>query len=261
MMLFEVSKPNTFKDYLGCLNTLTEEVNLELDYEGIRAVALDPSHVAMVEFELPNSYFDLYGVGEPEKIGVNLPNVLSALGKITKADHTLKAEYDYKVRNNAEGPTPFRDDERLTLTLMSDIHRKKVLPCLEPLEEEVPKPRILFKSKVRMVAQTLKRILDDLDGEHVTITTKDDTVIFSHKGDRYDESTPLDKDNDNILDLRVEEPTKATYTKDYLSQILKAVVKVSEVVTLEYSEDTPIKIDAEIPQGKLIYHVAPCIGV
>jgi len=35
----------------------------------------------------------------------------------------------------------------------------------------------------------------------------------------------------------------------------------SEVATLELSTDMPIKMDFELPQGRLIYYLAPCIGV
>lgn len=137
----------------------------------------------------------------------------------------------------------------------------KRIPCLEPLDEEVPQPKIYFKSRTRITSNGLKRILDDLDGPRVTITTDHDTITFNREGDDYGETTPLDKDNDNILDHRIEEDSKTTYTKDYLKDIVKAAVKVSEVVSLEFSEDMPIKIDVEIPQGRLVYYVAPCIGV
>jgi len=101
--------------------------------------------------------------------------------------------------------------------------------------------------------------VNDLDGEHITINTDYGAITFSHEGDKYNETTTLDKDNDNILDHRVEEPTRATYTKSYIEDILKAVVKVSEVATLEFSENMPIKMDIEIPQGTLVYYLAPCI--
>lgn len=256
MKLFEVCRPTGFKDYLSCLGVLTEDVNLELTQDGLKAVSMDPSHVAMVELMLPYTYFDSYNIGEPEKIGVNIPTMLDALGKITKTDWKLRVEYDYAL-----GSDTVRDNEKLTLTLMSDINRKKVLPCLEPLTEEVPQPRIFFKSKTRIISSAFKRIVNDLDGEHVSISTDYDTITFSHEGDKYNETTTLDKNNDNIIDHKVDEPSKTTYTKSYLEDILKAVVKVSEVITLEFSEDMPVKLDVEIPQGRLIYHLAPCIGV
>jgi len=264
MQLFEVSRPTTFRDYLGCLAVLSEDINLNLDYEGLKVDVMDPSHVALVNFVLPNSYFDSYSVGDSERIGVNVKTVLDALGKITKADR-LSVEYDYNIHETKDAGgnviemSQTRENEKLTLTLVSDIKRKKIIPCLEPLTEEIPTPKIFFKSKTRIILSTLKRIVDDFDGEHIAITSNQDGVTFSHEGDAYSESTPLDKDNDNIIEHKVDEPCKATYTKSYLKDILKAVVKVSEVATLEFSENMPIKMDIEIPQGTLVYYLAPCI--
>ena len=36
---------------------------------------------------------------------------------------------------------------------------------------------------------------------------------------------------------------------------------VSEVASLELSTDMPVKMEFEIAQGRLVYYLAPCIGV
>ncbi|MBU2395740.1 MAG: hypothetical protein KKH70_20590 [Gammaproteobacteria bacterium] len=269
MKLFQIYKPTVFKDILSCIGALNEDVTLQLDYEGLKIITMDTSHVAMVNLKLPNSFFDEYPVNETVKIGVNIPTVLKALGKITKNDDYLDAEYTYTMNTkeikNDEGQviasSQIKSNEKLVLTLIGDIRRKKTVPCLEPLDTEVPEPRIFFKSKTRIVLKTLKRIVDDFDGQHLTIETDEENIKFSSSHDDYDEETPLNKDNDNIIEHRVEESSKTTYTMSYVIQILRPVVKVSEVGTLEYSEDMPFKLDVELPQGTLEYFLAPCIGV
>jgi len=268
MKLFQIYKPTAFKDILSCVGALNEDITLQLDYEGLKIETMDPSHVAMVTLKLPRGFFDAYEVDEPLKIGVNIPTVLKALGKITRNDDYLDAEYEFTVNTKETkddqglviASSQTRDNEKLILTLVGDIQRKKTVSCLEPLDEEIPSPRIFFKSKTRMALKTLKRIVEDFDGEHLTIESDEENIKFSSSHD-YDEVTPLNKDNDNILEHRVEEPSKATYTRSYITQILKPVVKVSEVGTLSYSEEMPFKLDAEIPLGTLEYFMAPCIGV
>jgi len=34
----------------------------------------------------------------------------------------------------------------------------------------------------------------------------------------------------------------------------------SDVATLELITEMPIKMNFELPQGKLVYYIAPCIG-
>lgn len=183
---------------------------------------------------------------------------------------TFDYDYDVEMINNAkdqQGNEVTMDEkkinEEITFTLRSDIIRKKTLKCLNPLEEELPQPKIYFKSHTRILLKTFKRILDDFKGsaEHFTIETNEEGITFSIVSDIANETTPLSRDNDNVLEHRVDEDSKATYTMEYLTSFLKEAIKVSEVATLRLSEDMPLVLDVELPQGKMIYYVAPCIGI
>ena len=67
--------------------------------------------------------------------------------------------------------------------------------------------------------------------------------------------------SDDLLELSVEESSKATFTLSYLQDIANAAGANSEVCVLELSTDMPVKLDFELLQGKLVYYLAPCIGV
>jgi len=45
-----------------------------------------------------------------------------------------------------------------------------------------------------------------------------------------------------------------------LKDIVDAAGVSSESATLELATDMPIRMDFELPQGKLVYYLAPCIG-
>jgi DNA polymerase III sliding clamp (beta) subunit (PCNA family) len=69
------------------------------------------------------------------------------------------------------------------------------------------------------------------------------------------------RDSDDLLELKTDEDSSATFTLSYLSDIANAAGANSEVATLELSTDMPVKMEFEIPQGRLVYYLAPCIGV
>jgi proliferating cell nuclear antigen len=70
------------------------------------------------------------------------------------------------------------------------------------------------------------------------------------------------KGSDALLSLETEEPSKATFSLSYLSEIIKAAVATSAVATIEFSTDMPIKIDFEQEkEGKLTFYLAPRIEV
>jgi DNA polymerase III sliding clamp (beta) subunit (PCNA family) len=70
-----------------------------------------------------------------------------------------------------------------------------------------------------------------------------------------------EKGSDDLIDLKAEEDSSATFTLSYLNEIANAAGSSSEVATIELSTDMPIKMDFELPKGKLVYYLAPCIGV
>ena len=114
-----------------------------------------------------------------------------------------------------------------------------------------------------MLLKTLKRILDDFkDSGHLIIKTSYEEITFStHSYDEVNESTSLEKHNDSILEHKVEKESKAIYKILRLIDFIKEAVKISEAVTIKFSDDMPLTLDVELPRGEMIYYLAPCIGV
>ena len=88
----ETSKPlqlrmadaRLWKSLLGAISPLIEEASFDADAEGIRLRAMDPSHVAMVDFEWPKTVFDEYVCDEPAKLCVNISEMQKLLRRIGK---------------------------------------------------------------------------------------------------------------------------------------------------------------------------------
>jgi len=248
MEVFEVSRPTILRDYLKVLSTVIEEPTLRFSPEGLTVLEMDPSHVSMVDFFLPMEYFDRWRVTENFDIAMSLPDVLKVLKKMNKSDSYLSFEYAL---------------EDVTITLKSDIQRKKIIKTLEVIDHEVPKPKLYPKSKTRMIFDVFRRILDDFNGSgpRWKIKTDSEQIVFSVNGELAKEITPISRHNDNILEHWVEEESQATFTHENIFKFVKLAVKVAEVVCLTFSDDMPLTLDVELPQGKMIYYLAPCIGV
>jgi proliferating cell nuclear antigen len=137
------------------------------------------------------------------------------------------------------------------------------MPILEPLDDEVPQPKIFFKASSRILTQSLRRAIRDasLVSEHVKVAVEGDNFTVSATGDMGSAQSNWEKGSDELLDLKAQEDAKATFTLSYLQDIVNAVTASSEVATLELSTDMPIKMNFELPQGRLVYYLAPCIGV
>lgn len=68
----------------------------------------------------------------------------------------------------------------------------------------------------------------------------------------------MEKGSENLLELEAKEPSKSTYSLNYLSQIAKAGAATAELVTVEFSTNMPIRLAFDVPQqGRLMYYLAP----
>ncbi|MDR0318908.1 MAG: DNA polymerase sliding clamp, partial [Nitrososphaerota archaeon] len=85
-------------------------------------------------------------------------------------------------------------------------------------------------------------------------------LVLSATGDLMGATITLQKGNDALLDLEVKEPSKATFSLSYLSEIIKAASATSDIATIEFSNDMPVYIDfQQIKDGKLTFFLAPRI--
>lgn len=251
MSLFEVevSGIEPFRSLVKAIAAVVQEGCFDIDGEKIRLVSMDPSHVAMVDFELPREFFDRYLCEEETRLSIRIREFLKFLDRVER-DEGVKIRLD-------------EEKSRLVIQCTRPGHtRRFMMPILEPLDEEVPQPKILFKSSARILTQGMRRAFRDagLVGEHMKIEMTGDMLRMSAVGDMGSAFSEWERGADELLELRVEEDSGATFTLSYLRDIVDAAVVSSEVAALELSTDMPLRMGFELPQGKLVYYLAPCIG-
>jgi len=243
---------SVFKDFFGLLKILNEEVTLNVDDSGIQVIGMDPSHVAMVDAKILPGLFDKFEPSE-KSITVNLMEFNKFLDRLGKEDNP-------KIQYNAEKA------QLMILAKKIGFTRRFTLSTLEPLEEEVPKPKIFFKSSGRIITQIVDRAIKDADlvSEHVKFTMSKEAMKIEARGDMGSAANEYEKGSDELLELTVEEEATATFTLSYLKSMFRALKDLSEVVTISLSTDMPVKIEttpAVDPSLEIILYLAPCIGI
>jgi proliferating cell nuclear antigen len=243
-----VSDAKLWKNLLAAISTLIEEADFNATPDGIKLRSMDPSHVAMVDFEWQKSAFEEYTCQEPTKIRVNIASMLKLLKRVG-SDEILEMLYDEKTR-------------KLNLTLRGKMMRKFTMPTLDPAQEEVPTPKITFSSKVKLTTSTLRDIIDDVQAvsDNVKLETTPEKLVAAAATELSSAIIELEKASEMLIELDVKEPSKATFNLNYLSEITKAGASTSEIVTVEFSTNMPIRLEFDIPQqGRLSYYLAPRI--
>ena len=97
-MLFKatISDARQWKNLLAAISTLIEEADFNAAPEGIKLRSMDPSHVAMVDFECNKSAFQEYTCLQPTKIRLNISDIVKKLRGA--GPEPLEMSYDENTR-------------------------------------------------------------------------------------------------------------------------------------------------------------------
>ena len=126
----------------------------------------------------------------------------------------------------------------------------------------MPTPKITFNVKAKTTTTGLSQAIEDaqLVSDHVRIEAYPEKIILNATGDLMGATITLQRGSDTLLDLETKEPSKATFSLSYLTEIVKAASATSDIATLEFSTDMPIRIDfQQTRKGKLTFFLAPRI--
>jgi len=231
-----------FTKYLDAADCLLTEASFNVSQEGMLLRAMDPSRVAMIELNIPSSTFDEYTVTRDGTLTVNITELLKVL---------RRAGSDAKIMLQTD---PAK--ERLNIEIQGKHKSTFNVPTLEPTIEEVPTPKVQYSTKIKVVADTLANVIDDVNlvADFVRITSNKEEIRFSGSGDMSEATvTLLDyvKGAKEAKVIRAEdlldyepplETAKATYTLSYLADIVKAGKRIGDIATLEYATDSVCKV-------------------
>ena len=72
MFKLKVSDAKLLRDMATAISILVDEATFKIDPDGLKLRAMDPSRVAMIDFEWPKAIFQEYEATEPSKMCLNI---------------------------------------------------------------------------------------------------------------------------------------------------------------------------------------------
>ncbi|WP_455369623.1 proliferating cell nuclear antigen (pcna) [[Eubacterium] cellulosolvens] len=243
-----VQDAKIWKNLLTAISTLIEEADFNTTENGLKLRSMDPSHVAMVDFEWSKEAFEEYVCDKPTNIRVNITTMLKLLRR-SKSEESLEISYE-------------EENKKVDLTLRGKILKKFTMPTLESVEEEVPTPKLSFNARVKLMSDTLKEIVEDSEtvSDNISFKAKEDKLFVKASSELSNVGMELSKTDGALLELDIKEESDATFNLNYFGEMVKAGSATSEVATIEFSTNMPIRLEFEMSQqGKLMYYLAPRI--
>jgi proliferating cell nuclear antigen len=235
----------TWQALIGAISALVDEANFEVSPQGITLRAMDPSRIAMVDFELPKSAFSNFECDEEARIGINIDE-MEKIVKRAGSGNSLTLGLD-------------REKNRLAITLEGRTRRSFNISLIDLGADRPPSLNVDFDVNIKITADTLKELIQDADiiSDFITIDAAPETLIISARGDTGTLNVKIGKDEEALLEYTVKKPAKSLYALEYLNDMMKAVA-ASDTVQLEFGKGTPIKLLFAVSSGgHITYFLAP----
>lgn len=239
-MLIKLDTPEILSKAIELISELVTEVGIIVNEYGLSITAIDPANVAMVGFKLPKKAFSLFEAKD-EVLGVNLDNLKRILKRcgsnssviLEKRDNFLSIQIQDRIRRN------------FSLSLI-EIEGEGIdfISKVEKME---------FGSRIRLNSTDLIASVEDC-------AVVSDACSFILKEGKFKiEARGLDSAMSEFSGDEAEiegEESKAKYSLDYLQKFIKGA-KLCEKVTLDFSNDHPLKMEIKTENMELGFVLAP----
>jgi len=247
MFVARSETPEEWKAIAVAISTIVEEATFEATPQGLNFRGMDPSHIALIDLNWPNSAFEKYECSQPVKIGLKIEDFVKLIKRASSND---KVELETK-------------DDSLLIKFVNSYKKEYLVHLIEPYSSSTPLPKISLNSKAVIKTKALEKLLDDIQvvSETVNISAKKDQIILEGQGDTGNAKILLDKTNEDIISIDIKEESMTTYSLSHLLDIIGSLSSVSENVSLEFSTKMPIKLVFKIGAYgiDLYYYLAPRI--
>ena len=121
MFKLKMSDAKLLRDMVTAISILVDEATFKINPENIKLRAMDPSRVAMVDFEWPKTIFEEYACTEPAKMCINISELLKLIKRAGR-DEVVELSLDEKTG-------------RLQVKITGKYTRNFTMPTLEAAEE------------------------------------------------------------------------------------------------------------------------------
>ncbi len=233
--------PRGFRDIIQNASGVVSEGVFRISNNGLVMKELDPSRIAMVEFDFPPTAFESLEVESEEKLGVNLEELLNVLKRLRPED-TLTLE---------------SDKGKLTVSFaINKYSRSFKIPLLDLGGQETPTINVQFTSKYSILSDALSSSIKDaatVADEIIFGSFKDGTLLISASSDKGSVEQRLSKDSGMILDYDIAEEANAKYSLQYLETITS--FKGSPSVFLEFARDKPLHLEYKMADGTVFQFI------
>jgi proliferating cell nuclear antigen len=241
MLKLTISDANSWKRSIDAIAALIDEGSFEFSTDSMSLKAMDPSQIAMVDFEMPKKAFKAYDVAEKQSIGIDFSE-LSRVMRRAHPEDTITLE----LKGN-----------KLEVVYEGKTKRKFLLPLIDATAHP-NRPKIEFDANIKVPANDIKDVLADVElvSNYVVFDASEKALVITSESESGKAEISLPRDA--LLDLAVKAPSRAMFPLEYLKNMVRNT-DVSTVIQIKLKKDNPLELEYPIGEGKVTYFLAPRI--
>jgi len=243
MFKARITDPRILRNSIDTISNMIDEAGIAVEKGGLSLRAMDPAHVALVDFELKKEAFDEYEFKEPLTLGVDLDKLNTILKR--GGNDSIELEVD-------------EEKNSLKIRFKNNSLRTFSLPLIEISEEELKVPNLTFPSTVEVSPGIIKEGIKDAEvvSDHVVIKIDKEFLHISAKGDIGDVEVKVSKDE--AIDFSAEKEVGSMFSIEYLRDMVKAS-EIAQTARLSLGDNIPVKVDFVSEEARLSFLLAPRI--
>lgn len=246
MFKFAVDDAKRYKNATDAIVNLIDEGLLEVGKDGLSLRAMDPSQIAMVSFAMPSSAFSDYNAPVPSaKVGLNFDAISKILARTRGAE---KLEIS-------------KEENKLQLRFIGAKRRRSFkVPIIDMPAGAGKEPSVQHDAIIKVSSSHFKESLRDaaLVSSHIALEATENGFSMEVHGDSSDLTEENEKTSEEIIEMKVSKPAKATFPLQYLEDIVKACPE-NAALLISLKSNAPLKVEYEVESAKVVYYLAPRI--
>lgn len=236
------------------MKLFAENMNIHFNKEEMFIQTMDNSHVSVLEFKLPKTWFSNYRVDEDTIIGVNT-NILFKVLHTHEKSHALKMTLADK------------ESDKLDISLVSSdtevFDRHYVIPLVDIDSELMGIPDTEYQAELSLPSQRFSTLIDQMKlfGDTLTINCSEEKVEMSAESQESGKmfvEIPIDDLHSFSIDEN--ESLHLSFSLSHLKNIC-LYSKIAKDIDINMSVNYPIKLVYHLDDenAKAIFYLAPKI--
>jgi proliferating cell nuclear antigen len=248
VLRLQTVQSTVIKTLCDVLKETLNDINFIFDETGMRVMAMDGSHVALVHLKLMSKNFEQYYCQKRVQVGLNMSHLFKIIKTVTTMDYIT---FFIKTDNQHEFGIQIENADKNTCTTFH-------LKMLDIDEEEISIPDIAIESMITMPSNDFQRMTRDMlnISDHLIMTSSSDMLRLECRGDFASQETCIGNSNHGLSCSQNEEVT-GTFSLKYINLFTKAT-NLSNIVEIYLKRDYPLMLKYAVANlGQIMFYLAP----